>query len=68
MCAKFVIKMAKDQFEMMDGVEISNEEEQGRPLLTQDERRILEVYDRLEELQFEIALLKTRGVLSRGKT
>lgn len=59
--------MATDH-EMMDGVEISNVEEQGRPLLTDDEKRILEVYDRLEELQFEIALLRARGVLSQGES
>ncbi|KAL2067423.1 hypothetical protein VTL71DRAFT_1848 [Oculimacula yallundae] len=34
------------------------------PLMTEDEKRILDVYDRLEELQLEIALLKAQGVLS----
>lgn len=50
--------------EMMEGVEITNEKEHSQPLFTHDEKRILEVYDRLEELQFEIALLKAQGVLS----
>ncbi|PVH87330.1 hypothetical protein DL98DRAFT_545063 [Cadophora sp. DSE1049] len=35
--------------------------------MTKDEKRILEVYDRLEELQLEIALLKAQGVLSRDE-
>jgi hypothetical protein len=48
--------------EKMEGVEVTN-----RPLLTDDEQRVLDVYDRLEELQFEIALLKAQGVLSQGK-
>jgi len=60
--------MANDRVEMMEGVKISNEEEQGRPLFTEDEKRILEVYDRLEELQFEIALLKAQGILSQGQS
>ncbi|KAH7403476.1 centromere protein H (CENP-H)-domain-containing protein [Cadophora sp. MPI-SDFR-AT-0126] len=34
------------------------------PLMTEDEKRILEVYDRLEQLQLEIALLKAQGILS----
>jgi hypothetical protein len=59
--------MADIQVEMMDGVEASNEGEQSRPLFTEDEKRILEVYDRLEELQFEIALLKAQGVLSQSE-
>lgn len=41
-------------------------ERESRPLLTGEEMRILEVYDRLEELQLEIALLKAQGVLSQG--
>ncbi len=42
-------------------------ERESRPLLTEEEKRILEVYDRLEELQLEIALLKAQGVLSQGE-
>jgi len=37
------------------------------PLMNEGERRVLEVYDRLEELQLEIALLKAQGVLSQGE-
>lgn len=46
----------------MEGVEIES-----TPLLTAEEKRVLEVYDRLEELQLEIALLKAQGVLSQGE-
>jgi hypothetical protein len=51
----------------MEGVEMANTENQSRPLLTDEEKRILEVYDRLEELQLDIALLKAQGVLSQGE-
>ena len=50
----------------MEGVETTNSEIQNPVRMTDEERRILEVYDRLEELQFEIALLKAQGVLSQG--
>jgi hypothetical protein len=61
--------MAEDRLERMDGLEASGPDDgQGRPLFTEDEERILRVYDRLEELQFEIALLKANGVLSQGKS
>lgn len=57
------VEMAtKDLVEEMEGVEITSQ----MPLFTEQERRVLEVYDRLEELQLEIALLKARGVLSQG--
>ena len=46
---------------------MANTEHQRRPLLTDEEKRILEVYDRLEELQLDIALLKAQGVLSQGE-
>jgi len=54
--------MQDNKREKMEGVEVTD-----RPLLTEDEQRVLDVYDRLEELQFEIALLKAQGVLSQGK-
>lgn len=47
----------------MEGIEIEN-----MPLMTEEEKRVLEVYDRLEGLQLEIALLKAQGVLSQGKS
>lgn len=37
------------------------------PPLSDQEKRILEVYDKLEELQFEIALLKAHGIISEGR-
>ena len=52
--------------EEMQGVEVMGTEVDSPPLMTEQERRILEVYDRLEELQLEIALLKARGILSKG--
>lgn len=58
--------MSRSQFEEMEGVEMTGTEKQSRPLLTDEEKRILQVYDRLEELQLEIALLKAQGVLSQG--
>jgi hypothetical protein len=48
--------------ETMAGVEATND----IPLLTVDEKRILTIYDRLEDLQLEIALLKAQGVLTQG--
>ncbi|KAJ5047270.1 uncharacterized protein L3040_003106 [Drepanopeziza brunnea f. sp. 'multigermtubi'] len=51
--------------EKMEGVETTENETQIPPLLNEDERRILDVYDRLEELQLEIALLQAQGVLSK---
>jgi len=59
--------MPRSLVEEMEGVEIAGAEKQSPPLLTEDEKRILEVYDRLEELQLEIALLKAQGVLSLGE-
>jgi len=54
------------QAEEMEGVEASGVVD-STPLLTEDEGRILEMYDRLEELQLEIALLKAQGVLSEDE-
>ena len=59
--------MPRSLVEEMEGVEIAGAEKQTPPLLTEDEKRILEVYDRLEELQLEVALLKAQGVLSLGE-
>ncbi len=59
--------MADDQVEMMEGLEITDELEIRR-LMTEDEKGILAVYRRFEELQFEIAVLKAKGVLSHGET
>ncbi len=59
--------MPEDIVENMEGVEMTEAETQVPPLMTADEKRILDVYDRLEELQLEIALLKAQGVLSKGK-
>jgi hypothetical protein len=55
--------MATPQANVMEGLEATNV----TPLMTEDEKRILEVYDRLEELQLEIALLKAQGVFNQGK-
>lgn len=54
--------MATRQDDVMEGVEATNV----TPLMTEDEKRILEVYDRLEELQLEITLLKAQGVFGEG--
>ena len=51
----------------MDGVEMTGTEKQSPPLFTDDEQHILDVYDRQEELQQEIAFLKAQGVLSQGE-
>jgi hypothetical protein len=57
----------QDSFaEDMEGVEAKGTYVDSPPLMTEQEERTLEMYDRLEELQLEIALLKARGVLSQG--
>ena len=58
--------MDRNKIEVMEGVEETSVDAGSHPLLTGDEKRILELYDRLEELQLEIALLKAQGVLSQG--
>ena len=58
--------MSELQPEHMEGVETTKPETETTPLMSDQERRVLEVYDRLEELQLEIAFLKAKGVLSRG--
>ncbi|CAG8951899.1 hypothetical protein HYFRA_00005703 [Hymenoscyphus fraxineus] len=37
------------------------------PLFTEQEQRVLDLYDRMEELQLEIALLKSQGTLSQDE-
>ncbi|KAF7868645.1 hypothetical protein EAF04_005176 [Stromatinia cepivora] len=51
--------------EGMEGVEMTGSTNDTPPL-SEQEKRILEVYDKLEELQVEIALLKAQGVISSG--
>lgn len=58
------IKMShQESDESMDGVEMTGIATDIPPL-SEQEKRILEVYDKLEELQVEIALLKAQGVIS----
>jgi ribose 5-phosphate isomerase len=52
--------------EEIEEVEVIDAEKQCHPVLTDQEKGILDVYDRLEELQLEIALLRAQGVLSQG--
>jgi hypothetical protein len=59
--------VSRSLVEEMEGVELTGMEKQSPPLLTEDEKRILDVYDRLEELRLDIALLKAQGVLSQGE-
>jgi hypothetical protein len=63
-----VSSMLDNQAEAMEGLEVTNPENHNPARMTDEERRILDVYDRLEELQFEIALLKAQGVLSQGES
>ncbi|CZT50297.1 uncharacterized protein RSE6_11254 [Rhynchosporium secalis] len=58
--------MADNGPKEIEDIEMSDVQVQ--PLMTEDEKRILDVYDRLEELQLEIALLKAQGVLSSGES
>ena len=51
----------------MGDLEMTDADSKGHPLLMEEEGRILELYERLEELQLEIALLKDQGVLSPSK-
>ncbi|TGO71475.1 hypothetical protein BELL_0570g00010 [Botrytis elliptica] len=53
----------QESVESMDGVEMTGPANDIPPL-SEQEKRILEVYDKLEELQVEIALLKAQGVIS----
>ncbi|RDW72055.1 hypothetical protein BP5796_08089 [Coleophoma crateriformis] len=57
--------MAKPREDKMEGVEMASAEHAAsHPLLTEDEKRVLELYDRLEALQLEMAVLKAHGILS----
>ncbi|PQE25802.1 Centromere Cenp-H protein [Rutstroemia sp. NJR-2017a BBW] len=47
----------------MEGIEFTGSANESPPL-TDQEQRILDMYDKLEELQFEVALLKAQAVLS----
>jgi hypothetical protein len=47
----------------MEGIELTGSANESPPL-TDQEQRILDMYDKLEELQFEVALLKAQAVLS----
>ncbi|RAL65088.1 hypothetical protein DID88_001195 [Monilinia fructigena] len=53
----------QENVENMEGIEMTGPANDIPPLSDQ-EKRILEVYDKLEELQVEIALLKAQGVIS----
>jgi hypothetical protein len=61
------MNLSEIQPEQMEGIEITKLEPRTAPLITEQQRRVLEVYDRLEELQLEIAFLKAKGVLSKGE-
>ena len=50
----------------MEGVE-NTQDEREQPLFTAQEQRVLDLYERMEELQLNIALLKSQGTLSQGK-
>ncbi|KUJ07924.1 uncharacterized protein LY89DRAFT_659514 [Mollisia scopiformis] len=47
----------------MEGVELTTVQPSKVAILSDEEKRVLEIYDRLEELQLEVALLKAQGVL-----
>ena len=51
---------------MMEGVEFTTGKALQTPTMNDDEKRVLEIYDRLEELQLEVALLKAQRVLPQG--
>jgi hypothetical protein len=63
-----LIKMQGKQTEEMEGVESTHLDTGSAPLMREDEKHVLELYDRLEELQLEIALLKEQGVFSKGSS
>jgi hypothetical protein len=60
--------MQDTQDEEMEGVEATGLGNDSLPLFTEDEKRVLDLYDRLEELQLEVALLKAQGVISKDTT
>ncbi|KAG9232910.1 centromere protein H (CENP-H)-domain-containing protein [Amylocarpus encephaloides] len=49
----------------MEGVETSEGADENPPLFTDEEQRILDLYERMEELQLDIALLRSQGTLSQ---
>ncbi|KAM3071339.1 hypothetical protein ACMFMG_008931 [Clarireedia jacksonii] len=55
--------MLQEEVPTMEGIELTGPANESPPL-TDQEQRILDMYDKLEELQFEVALLKARDVLS----
>jgi hypothetical protein len=58
--------MADDsRMDAMEGIEES-QAELDQPLFTEQEQRVLDLYARMEELQLNIALLKSQGTLSQG--
>lgn len=57
--------MEDSSAQAMEGVE-NTSPNQELPLLTERESAVLALYDRLEELQLEIAVLKAQGVISQG--
>jgi len=62
-----VIMTQDNQEEDMEGVKFTKRDMESPSLLT-EETQILDLYDRLEELQLEIALLKVHGVSLRGQS
>lgn len=48
----------------MEGVELDS---QATPVMSEQELRVCEVYDQLQELQLSIALLRAQGVLSKSE-
>ncbi|KAL3420792.1 hypothetical protein PVAG01_07237 [Phlyctema vagabunda] len=59
-------EMEEDEAAVMQGVEMTRDEDNDdQPLFTDDEKRVLELYDRLEELKLERAFLEAQGALSR---
>lgn len=65
-CVGEAKNMQDNSVEQMEGLEATEMDVDSPPLMTEQEKRILDMYDRLDELQLEIALLQARGVLSRG--
>lgn len=59
-------ELSQAQTDNMEGVEFSSSQTavDDTPLLTEKEKQLLELYDRSETLQLEIALLKAKGVLT----
>jgi hypothetical protein len=55
-----------DHIDVMEGVE-HNQMKIEDPLFTAQEQRVLDLYERMEELQLEIALLQSQGTLSQGE-